>query len=200
VVLVLTAGLRLFSRRNTRILPNERRRWRKDSIFGDGPRVTLCREQRAQYRAKLHLQRKPGRLTIAAAHIGRILVDSLGQDGRLDPSHATLAARAGVAMATVRRALEQLRCFGFLDWTRRLVRSAGTGWRCEQDSNAYVLQLPSCEVHFARGVNFLRFKKESRREEGPSWAAVQEAQGALARVRKAAESRLLGAWTDRAVL
>jgi hypothetical protein len=134
-------------------------RWHKHSIFGDGPRVRLDREQRAQFRAKLHLQRRPGRLTIAAAQLGRVLVDMLGADGRLDPCLATLAVRAGIDLATVKRCLARLKLCGFLDWTRRLVRGSDTGWRAEQTSNAYVLRVPSCEAHFAPAVSLVRFKK-----------------------------------------
>jgi hypothetical protein len=36
--------------------------WRRNSVFGEGPRIPLDREQRAQFRAKLQLQRRPGRL------------------------------------------------------------------------------------------------------------------------------------------
>ena len=67
-----------------------------DSVFGPGPRVPLDREQRAQFKAKLKLQRRPGRLTIAAAAVALVLIDMLGPDGRLDPTHATLAALACV--------------------------------------------------------------------------------------------------------
>jgi len=97
--------------------------WKNSSIFGDAPRVPLDREQRAQFRAKLLLNRRPGRLTIAAAQIGRILVDKLGPEGRLDPSIATLATLACVSQSTVKRALAQLKTFGFLDWARRLIRN-----------------------------------------------------------------------------
>jgi len=116
--------------------------WKNSSIFGDAPRVPLDREQRAQFRAKLLLNRRPGRLTIAAAQIGRILVDKLGPEGRLDPSIATLATLACVSQSTVKRALAQLKTFGFLDWARRLVRNSAKGWRCGQDTNAYVLRVP----------------------------------------------------------
>jgi hypothetical protein len=80
----------------------------KASIFGPGPRVPLDREHRAQFRAKLALQRRPGRLTIAAALVGRVLVDMLGPDGRLDPTICTVASLARVAPVTVKRALVQL--------------------------------------------------------------------------------------------
>ena len=101
-------------------MPKSDRRWHRNSIFGDGPRVRLDREQRAQWKAKLQLQRRPGRLTIGTADVGRALCNMLGNDGRLDPSHAAIAARAGVHVSTVKRALEQLAEFGFLSWTRRL--------------------------------------------------------------------------------
>ena len=68
----------------------------KDSIFGPGPRVPLDRERKAQFRAKVKLQRRPGRLTIATAAVALVLLDLLGPDGRLDPTVATLAALACV--------------------------------------------------------------------------------------------------------
>ena len=139
--------------------------------------MRLDREQRAQFRAKLHLQRRPGRLTIAAAQLGRVLVDMLGADGRLDPCLETLAARAGVAVSTVKAALAQLRAFGFVDWTRRLVRGPDTGWRAEQTSNAYVLRVPSCKADFRPAVHLVRFKKAfppgKRTETGRELAARQ---------------------------
>jgi hypothetical protein len=129
-----------------------RRRWHGSSVFGSGPRAPLCREQRAQFRAKLQLQRRPGRLTLGAAVVGRVLVDMLGTDGRLDPALTTIATRARVSVATVKRALVQLRDFGFLSWTRRLISDATSGWRIEQASNGYRLSVPATEVHFAHAV------------------------------------------------
>ena len=134
-------------------------RFHKDSIFGPGPRVPLDRERKAQFSAKVRLQRRPGRLTIATAGIALVLLGLLGADGKLDPTHDTLAALACVSVATVKRALDQLQAFGFLDWTRRLIRSAGTGWRAAQTSNAYVLRVPACDAHFAPRVLLSRFKK-----------------------------------------
>jgi DNA-binding MarR family transcriptional regulator len=139
-------------------------KWKGGSIFGTGPRVPLDREQRAQFRAKLKLQRQPGRLTIAAAEIGRILVDMLGAGGQLDPSVATIAARAAVDPSTVTRAMVRLRDCGFLTWTRRLVRDVGTGWRVEQTSNAYVLTVPATDMHFALQVSFTHLRKPAVQE------------------------------------
>jgi hypothetical protein len=119
----------------------------KPGIFGTGPCVPMDREARAVFKAKLQLQRRPGRLTIATAAIGRVLVDMLGPDGRLDPSLATIAERARVSVATVKRALAQLRECGFVTWTRRLIRDAASGWRTEQASSAYVLSVPATEVY-----------------------------------------------------
>jgi hypothetical protein len=171
-------------------------KWRKDSIFGEGPRVPRCREQRAQLKAKLKLQRRPGRLTIATAAIGCILVDLLGQDGRLDPSHKFLAELGRVSIATVKRALDQLREFGFLEWTRRLVRC---GPRCEQTSNAYVLRVPDCEAHFARPVVLQKPRKEEAPEEDTHvrGGQVQSIDQALARIRAAMEQRLIREAADK---
>ena len=135
--------------------------WRRNSVFGMGRRVPLDRERRAQFRAKLRLQRRPGRLTLAAVQIGRILLDMLGGDGHLDPSVATLAKKAAVHSSTVTRALARLKECGFLDWTRRMLRDASTGWRSEQTSNAYVLCLPACDGQFAPAVNVFKKEKEA---------------------------------------
>lgn len=143
-------------------------KFHKSSIFGDGPRVVLDREQRAQFRAKVKLQRRPGRLTIATAAIALVLIDMLGPDGRLDPSHATLATLACVSLATVKRALDQLQACGFLDWTRRLIRGRATGGRTKQTSNAYVLRVPACDAHFAPRVG-LRFQKRGAQEAEMGW-------------------------------
>src|SRR3954453_23748938 len=124
----------------SKLVPAPGHRRHTGSIFGAGPRIPLDREHKARFRALLLLNPRPGRLTIAAAQVGRVLADMLGQDGRLDPSHATIAARACVSVATVIRALAQLRAFGFVTWVRRLVRTA---WRAEQTSSAYVLAVPA---------------------------------------------------------
>jgi hypothetical protein len=137
-------------------------RWRRNSIFGLGPRVPFDREQRAQFRAKLLLQRRPGRLTLAAVQIGRIMLDMLGADGQLDPSVATLATKAAVHPSTATRALARLKECGFLAWTRRIRRDLSTGWRSEQTSNAYVLRLPACDPQFAPAANTLKKQKEGR--------------------------------------
>jgi DNA-binding MarR family transcriptional regulator len=118
-------------------------KWRHDSEFGIGSRVPLCREQRAQFKARLTLARRPGRLTLAAEKIGLVLLHMLGLDGQLDPSVATIAARAAVDPSTVTRSLVRLRELGFLRWTRRLVRDAASHWRVEQTSNAYELTVPA---------------------------------------------------------
>jgi hypothetical protein len=93
--------------------------------------------------------------------IGRILLDMLGVDGQLDPSIATLAVKAAVHPSTVTRALSRLNECGFLDWTRRLLRAARTGWRTEQTSNAYVLRVPACDPQFAPAANILKKKNNA---------------------------------------
>lgn len=142
----------------------------KDSIFGPGPRVPLDRERKAQFKAKLKLQRRPGRVTIAAAAVALVLLDMLGADGRLDPTVATLATLACVHKDTVNEALKQLRAFGFLDWTKRLIRGPGTGWRAAQTSNAYVLRVPACDPEIpVRVLGSLSKKGTGRGAEG--WEA-----------------------------
>jgi len=133
------------------------RRWRKDSEFGPGRRVPLCREQRAVWRARLRLWRRPRGLTLGAVAVGEALLGVLGQDGRCDPCAATLAALARVSAGTVHDALRRLREAGFVSWVRRLVRA---GWRVEQTSNAYALRLPgaetpppACDYRKRRGVS-----------------------------------------------
>ena len=140
-------------------------RWRSGSEFGDGPRVPLCREKRAQFMAKLKLARRPGRLTFSAVEIGRVLVNMLGADGRLDPTVDLLARRASANPSTVVRALAQLKELGFVTWTRRLVRDAASGWQCRQTSNAYQLAIPSaCDTHLAKQTVSRVYKKEAVRQ------------------------------------
>jgi hypothetical protein len=130
------------------------RPWHRTSVFGPGPRVSLDREQRAQFKAKLKLQRRPGRLTIAAAEVGRVLVDMLGSDGRLDPSHETLAACAAVHVETVRRALDQLHQFGFVALIVRRLARFGSAVR--QISNAYALAVPAAASFNASSLNLAK--------------------------------------------
>ncbi len=149
-------------------------KWRSASEFGAGRRVPLDREQRAQFRAKLKFQRKPGRLSSSAVRLAHILLDKLGIDGRLDPSIATLAELARVDASTVVRCLGRLKACGFLDWTRRLVRCTGS-WRVGQTSNAYVLTVPSSDTHFAPVALFKRLKKEGSKESGSREGSFESA-------------------------
>ena len=112
------------------------RPYRRNSIFGDGPRLPLCRERRAVWKARLELHRRAGRITDGHAQVAIALLKRLGQDGRCDPSHETLADDSGEARRTVRRALNAMQSLGMVTWARRLVRA---GWRAAQTSNAYRL-------------------------------------------------------------
>ena len=142
-----------------------------DSIFGPGPRIPLDREQRAVFKTKLKLARRPNCLTIAAAEVGRVLLDMLGSDGRLDPALEHIAKVARVHVATAQRAIAQLKALGFLTWTRRLVRDAdGT----RQTSNAYVLTVPKAGTHFAIEVFLKVYKKVKRVTRPNSLAGEQE--------------------------
>jgi hypothetical protein len=60
--------------------------------------------------------------------------------GRLDPSYAAIARKAGVCVRTVAAALKRLRELGILNWVRRCAESWQDGrFRLEQESNAYGL-------------------------------------------------------------
>jgi hypothetical protein len=114
-------------------------------VFGDGLRQPIPREGKARLGWLLRQFRRAGRITADQLKVGEVLVRMLGADGRLDPSQATIADWADCSLATAKRALVRLRGLGFLRWQRRLRRDTGTGWRCEQTSNAYVL-CPACEA------------------------------------------------------
>jgi hypothetical protein len=170
--------------------------------------VILDREQRAQFRAKLQLQRRPGRLTLACVAIGKAMLDLVGRDGRLDPSIGHLAALVGVAPSTVTRGLARLRACGFLDWARRLIRCADTGWRAAQDTNAYWLMVPACDAHFAalvlqglkvRDARGAREKQEAADQPTlplpqPTTAELTAARAALEARARFVETRLASRW------
>ena len=60
--------------------------------------------------------------------------------GRLDPSYAAIAAKAGVCVRTVATALKRLRELGILNWVRRCAESWRDGrFVLEQETNAYGL-------------------------------------------------------------
>jgi hypothetical protein len=147
-----------------------KRTWHHNSIFGDGPRQPLNRDERARYKFLLNAHHKAGRITRACRDIGLALLKHLGSTGRCDPSHATLAADAGCKTAkTAERATAALKALGLLCWARRLVRTSATCWRVSQTSNQYCL-LPSlaslnaprrCDRQNVRETNSFDKSKES---------------------------------------
>lgn len=112
------------------------RPYRKGSIFGDGRRSCLDGNQRARFRFKLRSYARSGYLAAKHQWVGEALLKRLGEDGRCDPSHDTLAADAGCSARTVRRATATMRDLGMLRWETRIVRN---GWQAHQTSNAYEL-------------------------------------------------------------
>ena len=172
-------------------------RWRKDSIFGDGPRQPLDRNGRARFRYLCRAHRGANRLTANDVAVAEVLVSALGDDGRLDLAHASIAERALCHPSTVRRALARLRDLGLVSWIRRLVRGPDTGWRCEQGSNAYVLATPACDAHDARPVKrYMIQRKKEALEQVLRAAAV--AQDLLLARRVAMAQRLIGAGEGKA--
>jgi hypothetical protein len=60
--------------------------------------------------------------------------------GRLDPSYAAIAAKAGVCVRTVATALARLKALGILNWVRRCAESWQDGrFVLEQETNAYAV-------------------------------------------------------------
>jgi DNA-binding transcriptional MocR family regulator len=150
----------------------------------------MCRERRAQWRARLDMHERAGRITPAHEKIGLALLKRLGQDGRCDPSHETLAIDSGKDVSTVQRALKRFHACGLVSWVRRLTRA---GQRVSQTSNAYVLtagnppNFPSnrCERQSAGQTLQSSFPTAPV----ATLADVRAAQAALARRRAAVEGR-----------
>jgi hypothetical protein len=92
---------------------------------------------------------QPGRHGGSVGHTGLAVLHALIFDflnhrtGRLDPSYAAIARKAGVCVRTVATALARLRELGILAWVRRCAESWQAGrFVLEQQSNAYGLLPP----------------------------------------------------------
>jgi hypothetical protein len=122
-------------------------------------------------------------------------VKRLGEDGRLDPSYATLAKDADCDPRTVGRALCRMRDLGLLRWQRRIVRD---GPYVEQTSNAYELTPASAAATLPSGSTRIGDGQKGRRTNFvdiiycPPPHETAAAQTALARARAIMEQRLLG--------
>ena len=89
---------------------------------------------------------EPGRHGGAVGHAALQVLHALVFDfmnfrtGRLDPSYAAIAQKAGVCVRTVATALARLRELGILNWVRRCAERWADGrFVLEQQSNAYGL-------------------------------------------------------------
>jgi hypothetical protein len=90
---------------------------------------------------------EPGRHGGALGHTALAVLHTLVFDflnhrtGRLDPSYAAIAAKAGVCVRTVATALKRLRELGILNWVRRCAESRDADGRfvLEQETNAYAV-------------------------------------------------------------
>jgi hypothetical protein len=114
------------------------RPWHAGSLFVPGPRRPLSLADRCLWLGKLGNALQAQQISGKEYLAGRALLAFIGDDGRLDPSHAAIAERACCSERTVRRALARFDALGLLRWQRRLVRQPGA-WRAEQTSNAYEL-------------------------------------------------------------
>jgi hypothetical protein len=181
------------------------RPWHRDSVFGDGPRIPMCRERRAVWKARIEIQRRAGQVTDGEAYVGQALLKRLGQDGRCDPSHQTLADDSGESVSTVKRALKAFWDCGLVNWVRRLWRN---GTRVSQDTNAYVLTLGEppkfprvrCEGQFGRETSPV--DKSTDHLLVPSTPASERAaaNAALVERQRVIEARLLNKRRGSAVL
>jgi hypothetical protein len=74
---------------------------------------------------------QPGQHGGAVGHTGLAVLHALTFDilnfrsGRLDPSYAAIAQKAGVCVRTVASALQRLKALGILNWVRPLRRAPG---------------------------------------------------------------------------
>jgi hypothetical protein len=82
----------------------------------------------------------------ALGHTGLAVLHALIFDflnhrtGRLDPSYAAIAAKAGVCVRTVASALQRLKALGILNWVRRCAERWADGRVVlEQETNAYAV-------------------------------------------------------------
>ena len=77
----------------------------------------------------------------ALAVLHALIFDFLNhRTGRLDPSYAAIARKAGVCVRTVATALQRLRELGILNWVRRCAESWRDGrFVLEQETNAYAV-------------------------------------------------------------
>lgn len=176
--------------RRTEHLP----RWRNDSFFGPGPRCPRTRDELARFRWLVNQNRGPRRLSPGHADVLLALAATLGADGRLDPSHAFLAAAARVSVSTVQRALDRGRELGLIDWQRRLVKA---GWRTEQASNQYVL---CCDSQIDRADKIISCERGIEERAGASAGVSLPLTGgleALSAMIAASEERALAAWRAR---
>jgi hypothetical protein len=89
---------------------------------------------------------EPGQHGGAVGHTGLAVLHALIFDflnhrtGRLDPSYAAIAAKAGVCVRTVATALQRLKALGILNWVRRCAERWADGrFVLEQETNAYAV-------------------------------------------------------------
>jgi hypothetical protein len=90
---------------------------------------------------------QPGHHGGAVGHTGLAVLHALIFDflnhrtGRLDPSYAAIAQKAGVCVRTVASALKRLKALGILNWVRRCAerRAADGRFVLEQETNAYAV-------------------------------------------------------------
>ena len=179
--------------------------WRGNAKFGEGRRVAHNHQSRALWRVRVSVARAKGKLTASFVDVAMALLKRLGENGRLDPSHATIAKDALVSERTVRRALAALKGLKLLSWEPRL-RKDPLSWRTEQNSNAYVLETEGSgapEISAASGGQTGRatkipmFTKEKPQGSTVPPADAWDAREALRKMREVREALLRAQWAGR---
>ena len=124
--------------------------WRSGSLFGDGPRKPLNRDQRGIMKQRFRTARLKHNITALQECIGVELLQLLSQNGALYPTQDTIAQRVSCCLRTVSNALRRFRNLGLMDWVRRLIRICRD---VQQTSNAYwfrIESLPSADIRCGR--------------------------------------------------
>lgn len=112
-------------------------RFHKQCTLTTGRRAPRSRRQILTFERAALAHRRAGRLSADHFQALMALPTWLNlRGGRCDPSHATIAARAGVCVKTVQRALAAAKRIGLVTWDQRATRRDG---ETVQITNQYVL-------------------------------------------------------------
>jgi hypothetical protein len=173
---------------------------------GGTPIIWLESDEFMLWRRRVTAEHAAANLTRARRDALVALVGLIGPDG-LFPSDETVAARAHCCARTVRRARQDARELGLLDWQH--TRKLGADGRWRQGANSYRLKVPDGPV--CPGGQKVRLQTDSKKKKAlqdstPAHRVqiaqmMREAEGIpnLAQLAAEAEARFAARWAaDRA--